>query len=127
MVKVTKPEKLHCKTTTPIKNNIKWYLGRYNKEKDSYEIIKEWSMINRRKSNFISEKWIIEKELNKPSEEEIEKGRKFKEDVNNGRVKAIVDNEIVTIHKYGFRYKKPFVRYMKNNEDIKTFKFKIVE
>ena len=77
--------KMHCRTDVHVHNNFKWYVGIYDSTTGTYEIVKEYPIIQ----NSGSLRRQLLKEETKdfvPLSEEIEKRRAIKQKMKEGRV-----------------------------------------
>jgi hypothetical protein len=123
----SRSDKFNCVTDQKnIKDNQFWYVGVYSKETNTYNIIETYPIIQRLSSEFVKEKRKEFMYKDVYSQELIEAGRQFKQNVLNGLVFAIVDSVKIQVKQYGKRFGKPFIKYLLNDNIIKTFDFSLI-
>lgn len=118
--------KTHCITKQPVENDVAWYVGIYDEKADTYDIVKTYPVLDRKRSELVSSKMAEAKELCKPSAEFIEAGRRFKRAVKEGIVYASVDGEKVRVLGHSHKGRQPFIVFERDGKMTKTFKFEIL-
>lgn len=119
---------IHCVTNQPVENNVKWYIGVYNGETKTYDIVGEYPFVERKKkeSDILREEHQKIRTSCKPTAEEIELGRKFKTAVKEGKIYMSFNDAMTKVIKHGFDYGKRFVKldgkeekvYIKDEQDF---------
>jgi hypothetical protein len=122
----------HCETIqdkNTIHNDKFWYVGVYKNGK--YDIIKKYQKLDRKRSDFASQK-IKELSINTP--DNIEELQAFKKRMINGEVYAKLNNgevQVIWRKKSKISKKAPYVWFIKyldqNGEEVKTSDYTLLD
>ena len=118
---------LHCKSKTPVENNVKWYVGVYDEVNEDYDIIASYPIVDRKTSTIIKKGMAQSKLENKPSPEQIEKWRMFKQSVKNGEVSATIDGVQYVVKDHGFHNKKRYIKVDELEGAQYNFKLEVLD